>query len=51
MILRQFLHTEPVIAAYSVAYGGKSACVVVDPVDAPERDVRAVNLGQPPIDR
>ena len=38
MILRQFLHTDPVIAAsYIVGCGGKSACVVVDPVDSPEQ--------------
>jgi hydroxyacylglutathione hydrolase len=42
MILRQFLHTDPVIAAsYIVGCGGTSACVVVDPVDGPERYVRA----------
>jgi len=42
MILRQFLHTDPVIAAsYIVGCGGKSACVVIDPVDAPERYQRA----------
>src|SRR5215208_3016871 len=38
MILRQFLHTEPVVAAsYIVGCGGKHACVVVDPVFSPER--------------
>jgi hypothetical protein len=38
VILRQLLHTDPVIAAsYVVGCGGKSACVVIDPVDAPER--------------
>jgi glyoxylase-like metal-dependent hydrolase (beta-lactamase superfamily II) len=42
VILRQFLHTDPVIAAsYLVGCGGKSACVVVDPVDAPERYISA----------
>lgn len=42
MILRQFLHTDPVIAAsYIVGCGGKSAGVVIDPVDAPEHYVRA----------
>jgi glyoxylase-like metal-dependent hydrolase (beta-lactamase superfamily II) len=42
MILRQFLHTDPVVAAsYIIGCGGKSACVVVDPVDAPERYLRA----------
>lgn len=44
MMLRQFLHSDPVIAAsYIVGCGGKRACVVVDPVDAPERYVRAAN--------
>ena len=42
MILRQFLHTEPVVAAsYIVGCGGKSACVVIDPVHAPELYLRA----------
>ena len=42
MILRQFLHTEPVVAvSYLVGCGGKGACVVVDPVDPPERYLRA----------
>ena len=42
MILRQFLHTDPVIAAsYLVGCAGKSACIVVDPVDEPSRYVRA----------
>ncbi|HSQ31351.1 MAG TPA: MBL fold metallo-hydrolase [Gemmatimonadaceae bacterium] len=37
MILRQFLHTEPVIAAsYLVGCGGKGLAAVVDPVDAPD---------------
>ena len=37
MIVRQFLHTDPVIAAsYIIGCGGKSACIVVDPVDAPD---------------
>ena len=47
MILRQFLHTDPVIAAsYIVGCGGKSAAVVVDPVDAPEHYMSAAaNLG------
>lgn len=36
MILRQFLHTEPAIAlSYLIGCGGKSACVIVDPVDPP----------------
>ena len=47
MILRQFLHTDPVIAAsYIVGCGGKSACIVVDPVDPPEVYAhRAADLG------
>ena len=47
MILRQFLHTEPTVAAsYIVGCGGKSACVVVDPVDSSEHYVTAAaNLG------
>ncbi|NMG41648.1 MBL fold metallo-hydrolase [Chelativorans sp. ZYF759] len=32
MILRQFLHTEPVAASYLFGCGGKSAGAVVDPV-------------------
>jgi glyoxylase-like metal-dependent hydrolase (beta-lactamase superfamily II) len=47
VILRQFLHTDPVIAAsYLVGCGGKSACAVIDPVDAPERYMEfAAGLG------
>jgi hypothetical protein len=60
VILRQFLHTDPVIAAsYIVGCGGQRVCAVVDPVDAPAaymaRDIpppppnaariRATNLG------
>jgi hydroxyacylglutathione hydrolase len=42
MIVRQFLHTDPVIAAsYIVGCGGKSVGMIVDPVDAPERYVNA----------
>lgn len=37
MILRQFLHTEPVVAvSYLIGCGGKSAAIVVDPVHAAE---------------
>jgi glyoxylase-like metal-dependent hydrolase (beta-lactamase superfamily II) len=32
MILRQFLHTDPVAASYLLGCGGKSAGAVVDPV-------------------
>lgn len=35
MILRQFLHTEPVAASYLLGCGGKSAGAVVDPVGDP----------------
>src|SRR5437899_11280277 len=47
MILRQFLHTDPVVAAsYIVGCGGKSACMVIDPVDPPEEYIRrAADLG------
>jgi glyoxylase-like metal-dependent hydrolase (beta-lactamase superfamily II) len=42
MILRQFLHTDPVVAvSYLLGCGGKGACVVVDPVDPPEHYLRA----------
>jgi glyoxylase-like metal-dependent hydrolase (beta-lactamase superfamily II) len=42
MILRQYLHTEPVIAvSYIVGCGGKSACVVIDPVEPPGHYLRA----------
>ena len=32
MILRQFLHGDPVAASYFVACGGHAAAAVVDPV-------------------
>jgi glyoxylase-like metal-dependent hydrolase (beta-lactamase superfamily II) len=36
MIVRQLLHTEPVVAAsYFVGCGGKQVAIVVDPVDEP----------------
>jgi len=38
MILRQYLHTDPVIAAsYLFGRGGQAAGAVVDPVGEPER--------------
>ena len=41
MILRQFLHTDPVIAAsYLIGCGGKGVAVLVDPVDEPERYIQ-----------
>jgi len=44
VILRQFLHTEPVVAAsYILGCGGKSACVIVDPVDSPEQYMQAAS--------
>jgi len=47
MILRQFLHTQPVVAvSYLVGCGGKRAGVVVDPVDPPEHYLQvAAGLG------
>ena len=47
MILRQFLHTDPAIAAlYIAGCGARSAGIVVDPVDAPEVYLRrATELG------
>jgi glyoxylase-like metal-dependent hydrolase (beta-lactamase superfamily II) len=37
MILRQFLHTSPVVAAsYLLGCGGKGRCIVVDPVAEPQ---------------
>jgi hydroxyacylglutathione hydrolase len=47
VILRQFLHTEPAVAAsYIVGCGGQSACIVVDPVFAAERYIEdAADLG------
>jgi hypothetical protein len=32
MILRQFLHTDPVAISYLFGCGGRAACAVVDPV-------------------
>ena len=32
MILRQFLHTDPVAISYLFGCGGHAACAVVDPV-------------------
>lgn len=47
MILRQFLHTDPAIAAsYIAGCFSKSACVVIDPIAEPEFYVRtAEDLG------
>lgn len=44
MILRQFLHTDPVVAAsYLFGCGGRSVAAVVDPVGDPEQYRRAAN--------
>jgi hypothetical protein len=41
MILRQHLHTEPVIAASYLFCAGHGAGAVVDPVGDPERNLEA----------
>ena len=42
MILRQYLHTDPVVAAsYLFGCGGHAAGAVVDPVGEPERCLEA----------
>jgi hypothetical protein len=41
MILRQFLHTEPVAVSYLFVCGGKSAGAVVDPVGDPAQYLAA----------
>jgi hydroxyacylglutathione hydrolase len=44
MILRQFLHTHPVVAAsYLFGCGGKAAAAVLDPVAEPEFYLRAAD--------
>lgn len=44
MILRQYLHEQPVIAAsYLLGCGGKAKAVVVDPVDTPEFYMKEAN--------
>jgi glyoxylase-like metal-dependent hydrolase (beta-lactamase superfamily II) len=44
MILRQFLHTDPAIAAsYLFGCGGKAAGAVVDPVGDPDAYIRAAD--------
>jgi hydroxyacylglutathione hydrolase len=35
MILRQFLHTDPVAASYLVGCGGKASGAVIDPIGDP----------------
>ncbi len=34
MILRQYLHAEPVAASYLFGCGGRAAAAVVDPLEA-----------------
>jgi hydroxyacylglutathione hydrolase len=47
MILRQYLHTDPEIAAsYLFGCGGHAAGKVVDPVGEPERYLEAAAAGQ-----
>jgi glyoxylase-like metal-dependent hydrolase (beta-lactamase superfamily II) len=41
VILRQFLHSEPVAVSYLVGCGGAAAGVVVDPVESPEHYLQA----------
>ena len=43
MILRQFLHTDPVAASYLFGCGGKAAGAVVDPVGEPGTYLRAAD--------
>jgi hydroxyacylglutathione hydrolase len=49
MILRQFLHTDPIVAvSYIAGCGGRSACVVIDPVAPPShylRETSALGMG------
>ena len=45
MILRQYLHTDPVIAAsYLFGCGGHAAGAVVDPVGEPERYLEGIGF-------
>ena len=37
MILRQFLHTEPVAISYLIACGGKEAAAIIDPIGDSDR--------------
>lgn len=43
MILRQFLHTDPVAASYLFGCGGKSSGAVVDPAGDPEFYIEAAS--------
>lgn len=50
MIFRQFLHTEPVVAAsYFMACGGKQIAAVVDPVSDPAMYLRVASEHNTPI--
>jgi hydroxyacylglutathione hydrolase len=41
MILRQFLHTEPVAISYLIACGGKEAGAIIDPIGDSDRYLNA----------
>src|SRR6516165_5548305 len=41
MILRQFLHTDPVVISYLFGCGGKAAGAVIDPVGNIDRYLQA----------
>ncbi|OYV52915.1 MAG: MBL fold metallo-hydrolase [Acidocella sp. 35-58-6] len=41
MILRQFLHTDPIAISYLFGCGGRASCAVVDPVGDPGPYLRA----------
>src|SRR5437870_713671 len=43
MILRQFLHTDPVAISYLFGCGGHAACAVVDPLGDIERYLRVAD--------
>ncbi len=43
MILRQFLHSEPVAISYLFGCGGRASCAVVDPVGAIEPYLRVAD--------
>jgi hydroxyacylglutathione hydrolase len=43
MILRQFLHTDPVAISYLLGCGGHAACAVVDPLGDIETYLRVAD--------
>jgi hydroxyacylglutathione hydrolase len=45
MILRQFLHADPVAISYLFGCGGHAACAVVDPVGNIEPYLRVADGG------